>query len=484
MEDKMTRFAYLLSRMGLRGGELAACTGIDKTLVSRWKNGRRRLSTSTPHMKKIVDYILSQDGALPVVERTLQAYGLDGSMGTTSENLAFWLSEQQAPPLSFRAVRKGDQQYTAGFNVFSGEEGLQNAVITMIDYVMMLPGKKELLVVIRGDYHKITHNTAFATLLLERLAIAFQNNVKLTVISHDGFDAGASPSFSGPWLAGHLQGHINSYFYQYEKHCIDAKIFASVKDGLGLRLYRDPLVPSETYVGMYTDQITVAHLYNICQSYLQASHSQLQCGFFPAPGHALSGMDGPSLRVSSSFVCTRVPSFGSIPSAQLYTYTRLTKKGSAPRIKRLAPMLHTPDEFSETAHIRHIYCIDSIEEALSPGRHKNAALSSAFSERINHSAKRLKQQLADIKHWLETQKNYEAAFLPKRIFDKIALEFVCIENHFTVAWLEDGSQSACVKDKNRAAALYGYALSVWNSLPKYSKARNTSLRMLREWISR
>lgn len=486
MEEKTTRFSYLLSRMGIRGGELAEETGIDKTLVSRWKNGRRKLAPASSHMTKIVDYVLSQKDALPAVERTLQAYGLDDSMGSVSENLAFWLSEQQAPALSLRNIVKGstNKQYTASYSIFWGEEGLQSAIITMLDYVMTLPGKKEVVIVIRGAYSEIMNAPPFTTMLWGRLEAAFANGVTLTVISRDEFDIDDMAEFSGPWLAAHLRGHVQSLYFTQVEPRIDAKIFAAVKDGIGLRLYRDPVIAEELYIGMYTDQITVGHLYNICQSYRQAASSQIRYKFLSTPGSFLKSADDRSLLSSAAYVCTGVPSFGAIPQGHMHTYTQLTKKEAAHRTNELGPMLQTPDDFNEDARIRHIYCADSVEAALSPGRHRNAALSAAYGKRLNHSVGRLKQQLANIRHWMKTKKNYTAVFLPQRLFEKIAVEFVCIEDHFTVAWLPDGSESTCIKDQNKTGALFGYAESAWEGIPKYCKSqRGQTVRMLDKWIA-
>ncbi|MDL2236363.1 helix-turn-helix domain-containing protein [Christensenellaceae bacterium OttesenSCG-928-K19] len=89
MAAKATRFAYLMDRMGIKSSVLSEQTGIDKTLISRWKTGQRKLTATSRYVQKIAAYFLSQEGACQKLERTLLAYGLEEATGSLEENLIF-----------------------------------------------------------------------------------------------------------------------------------------------------------------------------------------------------------------------------------------------------------------------------------------------------------------------------------------------------------------------------------------------------------
>lgn len=484
MPENTTRFAYLLNRMGVRAADLSASTGIDKTLISRWKNGQRQLSVGTWYMDSLVAFFLQHKKAADLIERTLRAYGLDESTGTLEDNLSFWLSERGGPGLSLYNAHPENKagQYTANFGVFLGNEGLRNAVITAIDYIISLQKPADVVAVVRGNYQWVTGDETFLHLLVQRLGVAFEKGITLTVISRDAFRAEDIALFSGPWLEAHLKGYIRSYYFDEADSHSDERIVAAVSGAVALRMHVDKSVPDDLYIAMYTDEVTVRQISNICQKYQEIGKPQFQYDFLSSMDGFLKGLSERAVLRSPTYVISQLPSLGTINYAQAHMHARVTQKESIEKISPMPMLFVTPDMFTGQTPVRHIFCLEAVERVFQPGWHIHSAFSSMHKRRIHYSRKLLREQLLAIRAWLLEYSHYEAIFVPQRIFSRVHVNMVSAQGQYTVAWLEDGGNSTCVREKVKTAALFGYAQHVWNSIPEVHKNRTRSIRQIDQWL--
>ena len=71
MRKKLTLFAMLLRLLGARPRDVCEAVSADKSLVSRWCNGKQKLMPGHGWVEKVADYLLMLDGRLRVL-RTLK----------------------------------------------------------------------------------------------------------------------------------------------------------------------------------------------------------------------------------------------------------------------------------------------------------------------------------------------------------------------------------------------------------------------------
>ena len=57
--NSMSRLAFLMNTLDITGRRLAEAIHIDNSQISRWRNNRRPLSSSSIYTKKIATYFLS-----------------------------------------------------------------------------------------------------------------------------------------------------------------------------------------------------------------------------------------------------------------------------------------------------------------------------------------------------------------------------------------------------------------------------------------
>ena len=64
MPEPKTNFAMLLRLLGARPRDVCEAVGADKSLVSRWTNGKQKLMPGHDWVGKVADYLLMLDERL------------------------------------------------------------------------------------------------------------------------------------------------------------------------------------------------------------------------------------------------------------------------------------------------------------------------------------------------------------------------------------------------------------------------------------
>lgn len=491
MAEYKTRLSYILSRIGLRPVELSRQTGIDKTVISRWQNGKRHFPPSGGMARSVAACMLAQPGAREIIERMLVAGGYDDAPKTLQQNLMLWLSEESmVPPIVTAKNEKGATQYTATFTVFLGYEGLRRAGISLIEFAdsnHRSEREADVLAVMWGSNKWFSGSEAFNQDLFRTLDVAFRNNLRFSLAHPDNFAPEDISLFAGNWLAANLSGAVRSLDLQAEPATGvlengQSHLYAAAKDCISLRMLSNSEVADGIYGNMYTDAVSNSQIYQICEEYVAKSKPRYRLGFLQNPGADLAPVTKAVQLASNAYLCAPLPTLGTMEAGEVHLHAKLSKKAVAPMLVPLRPLLALPPEYAPGATVRHIYSAAAIEGLFQRPRTRDAALSAMFGATVNHSRKLMLQQLRAIRHWLQTLPGYEVAFLPGELFAHLPLSFSVVQNCFTVGWLEENGQSTCSTRENRVGALYGYAELEWQRLPRRCTNRQNALRQLDAWL--
>ncbi len=479
MPRDTTRLAYILMRLGIRPGQLAAHTGIDKTLISRWRGGERRLAPGSDYTKKFVDFILLKDPDDSILSKTLLAYGLDESTGTLRENLDFWLSEQGLPRPSLDKRAFHGSAYTSTFSVFTGPNNIENALITLFDYVISKALPTNIIILALDNSQPLANNDEFVDAYLERIAIAGRRGIKTTMIYRPHFVPDLQ-RMTKRWMEAILGGHLTLCRYD-GPDITDSRNLVGALGVVSARINRDPSVADSVYVSMFTEQRTVQHIYGICEHYAAASTPIFRPNFF-AGKIALPGPNQTPVRNNDFFAISGTPLFAATPGAELVRLSRASRSAVHSALSPFLPLFTRPDEFAPHNRIRLVYCTDQIAAILTPGRVQDPLLSFIFGRPVNRSRKMLLQQLVFLHDMLQKCGNLEVALLPQRLFDKIPAECVGSDGQFFIAWLPGTGESAYFPCDGNVFSTTDFFTSIWDALPPASHDRAAVSRQLVRWV--
>ncbi|MCK5764309.1 MAG: hypothetical protein KAH05_09330, partial [Clostridiales bacterium] len=57
-----SNLAYLMSNLNISGKELSEAIHVDVSLISKWKNKKRKINKKAPYFENMIDYFIKIDG--------------------------------------------------------------------------------------------------------------------------------------------------------------------------------------------------------------------------------------------------------------------------------------------------------------------------------------------------------------------------------------------------------------------------------------
>lgn len=154
MSSQNSRLGYLMKRLEVSGKELSNQLSIDMTTISKWKNNQRKLTYKSENTRKIADYLISNEpkNKTGEIARLLTAY-LPG-LNTESEQqladaLCLWLSDNDEPIFERlrtpSAADASQETYMAQVKMFTGRNGVSEAITEFLTYALQVPPDREIL---------------------------------------------------------------------------------------------------------------------------------------------------------------------------------------------------------------------------------------------------------------------------------------------------------------------------------------------------
>ncbi len=509
MKRSETNFAYLMDLLGIKPAALCDAVGADKTLVSRWRTGARKLMPGHHWAGKIADYFVQVDEASgrPVLHEVLAAYypGEEpGGAGEKSRLLAHWLTtagqreaEYQrrregllrrlmeqverwaAPPKPPEEVPAPPHPLPANTVVY-GVAGVQGSALQFIELVQQQPTPQELWYVCPEGLDMYTRDERFGTALMNRLMELFSAGHTLNVVLRTDYKMTDISSFSGRWLVAHLLGYVKSYYFDEFHKTYEDKMMAVLPGKMAMKV-SDSATDGGIYTAIHFDSGTVGAVEQAVESYRSRSRQRFHYHLFEQPDGFLRGASPLADRVHYQFA--RLPHF--CLAGREETERGFALSGAEAQLlwREFGPLGVPASFYEEQTTVRQLYCEDDIEAALLKSRHVCPELSAICGRRVMMTTQTLVDRLALIKNRLETQRSYEVCFLPQGLFRKLVMQIACWGDVAAIGWITGGKSAAC-KDYTNVNALAGFCEVVWDKIPSAMKSRRTAARKLGIWLKK
>lgn len=506
MAQPKTNFAMLLGLLGARPRDLVEETGADKSLVSRWTNGKQKLMPGHGWIDKVAGYILSLDARLkePVVPDVLAAYypgeALDGETKLRAA-LLDWLATVGHQPARHQPERAGlaglIMEKAAQLSapepeptltqapppmknaVVYGIKGVQGSALQFLEMVTELKEPQEMIFACPEGLEMLTRDKHFIPHFFEVLMRMFAAGHTFSVVVRTDYRVSDIAAFSGPWLVAHLLGYIRSYYYDDFVNSSKDKMLAAVSGKFSGRVSETG--EGEIYTTIQFDAETVEKTYAEIKRYQAKSKQRFHYHLFGQPDAFLRGCRPLPDRAHYQFA--RLPYFCVADKSVVQSSLQLTDDEMSLLEKDFAPLLTSPGYFEPDTPLRHIFCEDDIEDALLKNRHVIQELSAITGRRVLMSTQSLADRLMLLKALLTEYNNYEVAFLSKDVFQRIKMQIVTWGDIAAIGWIAGGKSTAC-KDYTNVNSLTGFCESVWDRIPNMVKNRRTAIRKLNTWLKK
>lgn len=476
----------LMLRLNITDTELSARSGVDRTLISRWRRGERRISPRSTQLHPLAEALLAMD-ADSLLDAYLAPWRQQGESNVDAmiSHLTSSVAPMPHAEASRQAVPDGDE-YTKQIRVYLGHKGFRKAALAMLDTVRQLPPGREVRVLCQGRYDWLVGDIAFVAQFIAMLRTSLRRNARLLVINRRGYSIAETAAFAGPWLLAHLHDYIRSRYYDGELP-ENLRFAASIPGYWSGRAEERDGVPESLYAQTQTDPYDIGQDELLIERYMTVSRPASQYRFLENPAGTgenaclwhegpLPTWDGGEAPDGSFYALCRLPGFGIMTRAE---WDEVRGRSPAPP---LPEYLFAGDGFTGGPH-RVILCREDIRDALSVQRHKHEALSVLLNRRAFVPHEMLTAQLRRLLLAMSTRDAFEVALVPRVAFEKLRLELVCWRGSVSVGWLQSMQNSVFADDRATSGSFHGFLGYVWDKLLAGWRNQEKVARQLRKWLA-
>lgn len=511
MREPKTNFAMLLRLLGARPRDICEAVGADKSLVSRWCNGKQKLMPGHGWVDKVADYLLLLDGRLrdPVLREVLAAYYPDEALDAPElrrDMLLGWLATAGHLP----AQRQTDTPGLAGLvmakaaqlaaqqepprpteappplpmknAVVYGKEGVQGATLQFLDLVLAQPEPQQFTFVCPEGLDMYTRDVKYGEVLMDKAMEVFEAGHTLNVVLRTDYKMTDVSAFSGRWLVAHLLGYIHSYYFDEFNKTYGDKMLLAVKGHMAM-VVSDAKEKdrSSVYTTLLFDRDSIDAVCKEIEDYRQRSRQRFQYHFFEQPDGYLRGVRPLTDRAHYQFA--RLPHFGIKGAERGQEDFSISDVEREKLLLDFGPLCVPVSYYEAQTPVRHLYCEEDIEDALLKSRHVCPELTAMLGRRVVMTTQTLVNRLALLKKMLEQHGNFEVCFVRDEHFQRLTLQIACWGDVAAIGWIAGGKSTAC-RDYTNTNALTGFCESIWDRIPGIMKSRRAALRKLDIWLKK
>ena len=131
-KQPVTPLAYLMDMLYIQGTQLAKAVHVDRTIISRWKNGRAELNMISQYFSDIVNAILdiNKQQGIKTLERFFSSINNAEIQGRDElyEYVARWLVSKDFEK-EFKEPDNGNSLYNASYKIYKGPSVKREAIL-------------------------------------------------------------------------------------------------------------------------------------------------------------------------------------------------------------------------------------------------------------------------------------------------------------------------------------------------------------------
>lgn len=471
--------------LGISALTLSKESGVSHSLLVKWFNGERPISTRSRKLGNVAQALLRLDreGVLrPLIAPYQSADESD------EEALYAFLLHDELPALPARvgqSVRQVSGEYVKETRIFLGQKGFQKAALAMLDYLTVLPPGQQMIVLCQGRYEWITKDIGFVLKFIAGMQRAVKRGARLLLVNRRGYSIAETAVFAGPWLAAHLKGYIRSLYYDGEMP-EEIRFAATIPGYWSGRAEEDEEVEDHLYVSMQTDARDIRREQALIERYVRVSDTVSQYDFLTHPGGneqnlklwrqgELPAWNDGSRPDGGFLMLTALPGFGVMTRTEFMEVAG----GDAPD---LPEYLFSPDGQMPEVPCRIILCREDVREALARGTYEYNPLNRLTGRSVLLPAALLRRLLERVLS-ASGRDDFQIALMPRVAIKALGLELVTWRNSASVGWLRKQPQSVFSNDKATSGSFYGYVDYIWSKQLAGWRDQPRVTRQIRKWLS-
>jgi hypothetical protein len=284
MEDFMTKngLSYLLNLLGVSPTKMGNFLNIDRTLVSKWKNGSRHLSTNSSYIENVIEFLIQRNAELNsnILENLfLSIYPNENNKTNNDDYLRKCINnfiltnENYNPSLNFsNSIKPEYSTYTSTMHVYNDEKNEILALLDMLDLALAEGVKQKLIFILSKSFDPLIESNTYRPIFIEKILTLLDIGCTLDFV-HSNMNSSKIFLYCYD-IISHKNTTTSSFIDTFESPYIYS-IFIFEKKRMYLSMRNQNNNNSEIYGAMFLDPITINFYTGIANNILEKSYPTL-----------------------------------------------------------------------------------------------------------------------------------------------------------------------------------------------------------------
>ena len=487
--------------MGMTPSRAAERLGTDTTLVSRWRTGSRRIMPERRWAQKIARMFLEEDAMrqVPVLGRILGHYepGLEQASSKAMQaaverfltvpgqgeadyhrGVVELINRTMAGEMEPIPVDEAGQH--GGGHSATGVRAVRKLLLDFFEGAMRAQGERRMVILCPEGLEILVEDAKFAQRMGQLLDKAARSRFALKLILCSSYLPEGFAPLWGAWMRGHLAGQFNGY-------CSGAPLakqgtwLVGVVRGHGTICVTGGESGRGVSAGVCEDKEATEACYQRIEGCADSHTKLTHEDFLQVPGGYFRGYHG--YEQEPCYLMTRIPQFGFLAPEEYASFYRIEEGRAAALWEECGPLMQPVAWAPGNVAVRHIFCLNAIDDALLEARRTVPSLSALLGQRVFMTAQNLVDALKLIRELLVSHKNYEVSFLPDEVFGDLSLHIVSWGKACAVSWIA-GKGASAAKSPQVAQTAHIYCQRMWERVPTSLRTRAAALRQIDQWLKK
>ena len=494
MNKKGQELKYVMELLKITGQQLANMINVDRTLVSKWKNGSRPFDISIQYFSKIVEaiIIINEKQNIQTLERFFNE--IIPNMNTSNKNwlnhsLSRWLSGaiEYNVPVTIRSNSKA--LYSANIDIYRGNSGIRKAIISFFNYALSLPSGQQLLFSDMYDTTWLIEDKGFLIKWQNMLIKILEKGHHISIIHNTGRELESITNMVFEYLPIYFSGNITSYYYQKIDSNVSSPSIIVIKGQLALMSMNSTSNNNDRYTSIYKDPFSISQMENIFSRRLTVSPKLVD--LYNTDNKNIIRLTKSIIKLSkkndSSYTLTQIPLFTTMTKETLIDVLKENSINS----NRIEQILHTHDTINSfftncinKYHIRHLYNIFSLKKYAALEEIPSLELSTYALEPVTISRKYALLHIKNVIAMLIENENFEVSLFPLEKLKMPKKTTISVkQNCFIYSYSHYPNKPHILSSESMVTNGFFYKLKkTWDNIPVINKDKKWVITQLQNLI--
>ncbi|MDR1821911.1 MAG: hypothetical protein LBQ91_05695 [Oscillospiraceae bacterium] len=490
----LSNFGVIMDLLQIKASDIDSL-GFDRTLVSRWRSGKRRIMPGRRFLQGLAALIWEFDGKLGEQSRLPAFLRLcfPAEPCETHEEqnaLLFRLltDVHQMEPESLerrkeklarlfdREKPEYDDPTDAGNKAYG-----QRRLLAFMDKALEQAEPEEIYIAHFGRLAMFDDEEFSRKLEMKFRELSDAGHV-ITQLVANGKASSYQKRYFTKLLPYYISGHCRRFYGKADGMTGENRLIGVIRGKCAVELYAESAAGGHTTRSeLFYDEAEISRRYEQLQELLSTAEPMLHMDIARNPASFLGDAE---LRLDKPcYLFVRMP-FWRIRSLERFAEVFMLKPEEIELLRsRFGVLVQNTAIVNATYPVRLIFCEDDIEDALLKRRTLMRELSDVVGRRVWTTGAYLLDQLTAMYDALKNQRMYEVCILPAAYFETLRTRMIVFGDETAFFWTDDGSSAAC-KVREDVAVISAYCEEIWNAIPEYMRDRQSVRSKLERWLIR